>query len=195
MKQFIWETFKTVAESELKEILGKSFDRLLKYKEKDDIKSFKDTLEILIESNENIKQNLDNLKNGTYITQNHLGSGDIVGNQTVNNYYNPHKMKPDFKKQLLYKNSLFLDDIEINNEPLNENYYNNVDKLLKTINTLYKDAIINLLPNETNRMLKALDTPINPDSCKRNRQMIIDNKEEIKRLLLEYLENLHLNKC
>jgi hypothetical protein len=189
MKQFIWKTFKTVAENRLKEILGKSFDRLLKYKENDDIKSFKDTLEIIIESNENIKQNLENLKNGTFITQNNLGNGDnIVGNKTVN-YNNPHKMKPNFKNKLLYKNSLFLDDIEINNEPLNENYYNNVHKLLKTINTLYKDAITHLLPNKTNLMLRALDAPTNPDSCKRDRQMIIDNKEEIKRLLLEYLEN------
>ena len=191
MTEFVWNLFKDKAIDKVSNILGKGFQRLLSSFDNNDKENFTYILEIILETNAKIKQDLENLKNGTYITQNHSGNGNnIGGSQTINNY-NQYKNEVDLKKEPLYINSLFLYDIKMRNELLDENYYHNVDKLLKgIIDISYKESIKELLPNNFNRLMKAINENDNDnDRCKSDRQMIIDNKGKIQKLLLQYLKN------
>jgi len=191
MELFIWESFKTVAEIGLKEILGKSFDRLLKHKENNDIEKFKEILEIVMD-NEKTKQNLENLKNNIYITQKHSGSGDNIGNQTINNYQ--QNMKEDIKSHSLYKSSLFLDEVKMSSEPLSDDDYRNINKLIEKIklydkNNYYGEEVKALLPNDDlRRMRESLDEFIPPRiEDNQDRRKIHDNKAQIRDTIFELI--------
>ena len=72
----------------MKLILGETFNKLESFAKDDDKKSFELVLQTVIESNENIKQQLEQLQRGesiTIVNQQHNGEGDNVARDKIIN--------------------------------------------------------------------------------------------------------------
>ena len=68
----------------LKLILGNHFDKLLNYLKENKQEKFEGALEILLEENSELREQIEQLKQGKKIniiniTQSHLGNGDNIG--------------------------------------------------------------------------------------------------------------------
>ena len=89
MEVFIWNLLSSGATDVIKGIIGKNFKKLISYKSNNNQDGFNTMLNIILDSNDEIKRRLEALQSEDNITQNHNGTGDnIVGGKTVNNTYN-----------------------------------------------------------------------------------------------------------
>jgi len=195
---YVYSLFQSGTTDYLKNIIGKNFEKLEKYCLHNDTDSFNNTLNIILNSNEEIKQNLEMLKNGDTLNQynknghNFNNTGDI----TITNYLEKEtKYFVNIKKHPLFKRYRSLEEIELNNDSIKDirkqsetliehiKSYNNgayVKEVKKLIifNHVYSISVPSM---KLTNPYEELDNNYN------DRKKLIQNKDKVKKLICEII--------
>ena len=100
LAKFVWDSVLTgvignAAYDGIKAILGSTFDRLKNCVNDQEREQFDVAIDLILETNQEIRNKLSSLASGTHIgvSQHHSGTGDnVAGDKIVNNYIAPGPM-------------------------------------------------------------------------------------------------------
>ncbi|MEA3513529.1 MAG: hypothetical protein U9R37_07985 [Campylobacterota bacterium] len=164
-----------------------------------DTKNFDSTLNIILDSNDEIKQKLEALKNGDTINQYNKNGNNINNNNgsiTINNYSDSQRKDINYIEQHpLFKRYIYLEEVEQNNKCLSEIKKSSKDliEFVKSYNNEFyvKELKRLLIFNHVDSYCALTMEPLNKqktlDDNYNDREKLIQNQEKVKKLILELI--------